>query len=188
MLVPVPVAITAFRFSYAAHGADRVLLREGKVKTIVPRDRWVLYPLEIIGFTESKPMVALNIPAIAIDGLISLPTSWPMDWHPQALSFQAWRVVSYPFYCLPAWWFVGLSLDGFVSRRRLNWSSIVIGAILSALCSTAVIGMWFGISEKERGGEIWPILGFALWALLFAVLPLAGWRQRRRNAARYPEG
>ena len=126
----------------------------------------------------SHALTALNMPAMVVEILTSLPTSWPDSWHPKNLSVDAWRSIAFPFYCLPAWWFVGRGFDALRRRERLGIGSTLISALFSILFMVLLCGLSFAVST-ERDDTAWPLVGLALWAVLFASLPLAWFKARR---------
>ena len=119
--VLMPTLVMAYRLNKVAHGADYVRLQFGTFEQIVPRHRWLAFALERVSFATWQPIAAINIPGTAVEALISLPLSWPYLWKPNELSLYAWRTLSLPFFCLPAWWLVGRGLDGLVRRIHLHW-------------------------------------------------------------------
>ena len=184
--MPLEVVGDVYRLHQAANGSGAVTMHVGKFDMTIPRRRWLLSALEHVSWRHDHTIAALNIPGTPIETLISLPTSWPHLWHPEGLTFPAWRTLTLPFFCLPAWWFVGRGLDALVRRRSLHWIAYLAGAILCLLCLTALVGFQFGLSASERQDMGWVILGFAFWSLAFGVLPCAwfhDWRTRRTSAA-----
>jgi hypothetical protein len=127
--------------------------------------------------------MAINLPGMIFNILISLPTSWPSTWHPAALLPETWEAIVYSFFALPFWWLVGCGLDGVVNNGRLHWSLLLIGTLLCGLCLALALLLHFGMSAAERVGSDSFIRGFAGWTIAFAVLPIAWITQsiRRRR-------
>ena len=89
-----------------------------------------------------------------------------------------------PFFCLPAWFFVGCGIDALLGWRRLHWAALATGTLLCVLFLVLFLGLRFGISTEERGEVVFPLWGMSLWALLFASIPAAWIRQwRTRDVA-----
>lgn len=131
-------------------------------------------------------LTALNIPGLASEILISLPISWPDSWHPLFLPLDIWRAVTFPLFCLPAWWFVGRGFDALWRREKVNAWATSIATLLSIGFLVLCVGLTITQFAMERDGTIqqsdrlwWPIVGMGLWAFLFAGLPLAWLRERR---------
>ena len=131
----------------------------------------------------SHTITVLNLPGMIPDTIISLCISWPNGWHPRGMLMEEWRALVLPFFCLPAWWFVGCAIDATIGRRKLHWSALLGGTLLCALFVVIVCGLTFGISAEDRGEITWGIWGCVLWAILFGAFPLAWVRQRARNKA-----
>ena len=180
-----PTLVMAYRLNKVAHGADYVRLQFGTFEQIVPRHRWLDFALERVSFATWQPIAAINIPGTAVEILISLPLSWPYLWKPNELSFYAWRTLTLPFFCLPAWWLVGRGLDGLVRRIHLHWVVLLIGSALSGLCLFFLVGLCLGTSAQDRVGSGWALWGLGFWSLGFGVLPLAWQRQKLAKRERH---
>jgi hypothetical protein len=79
---------------------------------------------------------------------------------------RAWNALSFPFYCLPFWWFVGRGFDVLLSRERLSWPSLPLGTLLCVFFLFLMLGLRLGISAEERKGLSYPFWGFGLWVAL----------------------
>jgi hypothetical protein len=124
--------------------------------------------------------MTLNFPGIFVEMSVVLPTAGSPKWHPAALTLAGWRMLSYPFFCLPAWWLVGKGLDGLLRRRRLHWAMLLTGSILSLLFLVLVVGILTS-PAGDRADMAWLLPGCGFWTIAFGVLPLAWVRQRRRQ-------
>ena len=164
----------AYRFYRAADGASAVTIHFGQFQETLPRQRWFPFAFERVAARFSKPITAANIPG----------TVGEILWHPTSMSVYEWRTFTYPFFSLPAWWFVGRALDCLLGRRRVGLPTLVIGSILSLVCLVILLGFTFGLSTADRAEVAWVFPGLAFWALGFGVVPLAGLRQQRRQGAR----
>jgi len=128
--------------------------------------------------------MAANLPATLAEVLISLPLSWPLLWHPPQLSMATWRTFSYPFLCLPAWWFAGLGIERLVIREKLHWITFVSSVILSTACLVLLIGLRFGTSSSDWSGGDPVLWGFGFWSVAFALPGIAYIRDKRRTLVR----
>jgi hypothetical protein len=115
-----------------------------------------------------------------------LPTTWPSSWHPATISIDAWRSIAFPFYCLPAWRFVGQGFDALRLREKVRLWKTTIATLLSIGFLVLSVGLTITQFAMERDGTVpksdriwWPIVGMGLWTVLFAGYPLAWLRQRR---------
>ena len=135
MLVPTEVGLIYYGAHRATHGASAPL---GSAELILPPDRWVEYALRWMPLRDSHTIIAANLPGFLPDLLISLPTDQPGKWHPSWASLENWRCFTFPYYCLPAWWFVGYGLDALLARRRVRRAALRTGTILSLLFAAAL--------------------------------------------------
>jgi hypothetical protein len=181
-LVVIPVALTVYGIHVAARDSDRIRIHTGRAATVLPRDRWIPYALEMVSWRHGHTVAAANLPGDFVETLVLSPLSWPNAWRPKGLSLGAWQMLSFPFFCLPAWWFVGRGLDGLLGRKRLRWATVLTGAVLSLLFLAALPGFRFGMSPSERADMGWVMWGFGLWGSAFAVLPVAWFLERRTDA------
>jgi hypothetical protein len=118
----------------------------------------------------------INMPGLLTEMLVSLPTTWPDSWHPENYSLFVWRSFAWPFYCLPFWWLVGRGLDCLFLQRPIPTLLVVVGSILALLFLLIAMGMLLNavIPSDVHDPELF--LGIWLWAILFAIVPIA-WRR-----------
>jgi hypothetical protein len=109
-------------------------------------------PAETTSVRFGHAVMALNMPGMFVGALIS--------YKPANMLVDEWRCFSLPLFCLWAWWFIGAGLDGLVGRRRIHWSVMALGAILSITCLVLLIGLRFGLDASDRAEIVWP-----LWVL-----------------------
>jgi hypothetical protein len=176
----VPTATTILQFYAAAHGSNAITIHAGKYRTTVPQRRWLAFALESASSQCSRAITGANIPGTAGEVLISLPTSWPESWHPDGLTLEAWRALTWPFFCLPAWWFVGKGLDGLLSGRWLHWTMFAVGSALCVFCAVLLLGLRFGLEASDRV-DPWVYCGLGFWSIAFGIPPFAWVQQRRRK-------
>jgi hypothetical protein len=135
--------------------------------------------LESATMKMSHVITALNTPGVFIEMLTSFPISWPMTFHPAKLPLDVWRSITLPFFCLPAWWFVGRGFDSLLGRQTMRWAVSLSGTLLFIVFIVLFFGLRFGVPASDRTGGAWILWGMALWALLFSVFPLTWLMQRR---------
>jgi hypothetical protein len=114
--------------------------------------------------------------------------TWPSIWRPARFNVDSWRALSFPFYCLPAWWFAGRGMDALFGRRRLHWPALFSGLFFFLLFGGLLMSLVVMPASERDGLPQWVFWGSGLWMVLFAVFPLAWVRQRvsdrrRRSAA-----
>jgi hypothetical protein len=191
VLVFVPITMTALHLYQASKGSNQVTIHSGQFDMTIQRDQIVPLAIRMVTVSRAHLMMAINLPGIIIEALISLPfhTSPPSTWHPQALLLDTWRALVFPFFALPFWWLVGRGLDSIVSEERLHLSLLLVGTLLSGTCLALTLGSRLGMSVSERIGADWFIRGFAGWTIAFAVLPIAWimqWIRQRREPPAEP--
>jgi hypothetical protein len=181
VLVPSQAAFVYFRLRRMAPNSADLRLRVGEFAVLIPRTRLLPYAVESVAMRESRTITAVNAPGLLGEIVISLPISWPNSWHPTGLPLFAWRSLVLPFFCLPAWWFVGRGLDALCGWHCPRWWTLLAGTLLSAGFLTLLLGLRFGLSRGDRVDDVWIFLGLALWTLEFALFP-ALWLRRSLTA------
>jgi hypothetical protein len=146
---------------------------------MLPRDRWLTFSLAAIGEQRFHLITDLNLPGLLVGAPLSVPAVSFLRQHPAALSARTWHTITIPFFCLPAWWFVGLGLDGLLARRRLHWTLLTIGSILACACIALVIGILTS-PAADKPDLLGFLPGAIFWTVAFGVLPL-NWLFRRRR-------
>jgi hypothetical protein len=178
-LIAIPVTPAFIGLAQTAHGTGVAHLAFGPFKASIPRSRFLSFAAEATSVRFGRAVMALNMPGMFVGALIS--------YKPANMLVDEWRCFSLPLFCLWAWWFIGVGLDGLVGRRRIHWSVMALGALLSITCLVLLIGLRFGLDASNRA-EMWPLWGLGLWATLFAIVPSAWWRgedgrgTRQRNS------
>jgi hypothetical protein len=173
VLVFVPITLMSIHLYQTSAGSSQVRIHTGQFDMTLPRSQIVPSAIREATAARAPLMKAMNLPGIAFDILISLPTSWPSTWHPQALLRDTWDALVYPFFCLPFWWLVGCGLDGLLRKERLHWSLLLIGTLLAGTCVVVVLGFHSGIPAAERQDSPWLMRGLTGWTIAFAFLPIA---------------
>jgi hypothetical protein len=180
--------MTAMHLYAASKGADQVHVHTADSDIALPRNEIVPLVIRMETVAKAHTMMAINLPGIFLQALISLParTSPPTTWHPQALLLDTWRALVFPFLCLPFWWLVGCGMDVIVHNERLHWPLLLTGTAFFALLLVATFVFYFPMPASDRADLLWLMKGLIGWTIAFAVLPIA-WitqsiRQRRERA------
>jgi hypothetical protein len=141
-------------------------------------ERWLAL-VKLLPLKYSRPIVAVNLPGIVPDALISLAGNERSTVHPAGISWENWRSLVFPFFCLPAWWFAGYGLDALRARTRPHRAALWTGSILCVLFLAPLFG-YVTAPSGDRADLGWLVPGFCLWTILFGVFPL-NWMLHRRN-------
>jgi hypothetical protein len=186
VLIAVPTTLIYLKLRHNAHNASAIRMEVGRFTRTVPRGHFLIFAAEIASTSKAHLIEAVNLPGFAIDVMISrFSDSWPGSWTPSGLLPEQWNAISFPFYCLPFWWFAGTGFDAVFSRVRLKWTSLVLGTFLCSFFLFLVIGLRFGLSAEERKGLTYPFWGFGLWVALFAIFPIASIRQWKASQRKF---
>jgi hypothetical protein len=184
ILVFVPITLTALRIYEASNGAPYIHLHADSYDLDLPRSQIIPWAIRMATEPRAYTVKAINFPGIVFDTLISLPTSWPSMWHPQALLLETWDALVYPFFALPFWWMVGCGLDVIFRKERLHWSLLLLGTLLCVVCLVCTLGFRFGLPAADRADSDGLVVGALGWTIGFAILPaawIAQWMRVRRN-------
>jgi hypothetical protein len=181
-MIVVPATLVFLGLIQSAQGSSSAHIDVGSFGVDIPRQEFLPFAFSDTDW-RANTIVALNIPGMATEILVSLPTSWPDSWRPVGWTLDAWRSVIFPFYSLPFLWFTGLGMDSLLARKRLNLGALLLGSILFLLFVILFIGFCFGMPASERADSDWILWGLGLWSLLFAVFPYTWLRQRRPSVA-----
>jgi hypothetical protein len=186
VLVFVPITLAALHLYEGSNGSDQIHVHTADSDISVPRNEIVPLAIRIATVPKADLMMAINLPGVLIQALISLPfhTSPPSPWHPQALALETWQALVFPFFALPFWWLVGCGVDVIVRKERLHWSLVLLGTVLFGLCFAGHFTHDPNAPPALEEGPIWLFRALTGWAIAFAVLPIA-WivqsiRQRRQ--------
>ncbi|SEG21864.1 hypothetical protein SAMN05421819_2245 [Bryocella elongata] len=181
----IPVTLYYFGFLADAQEDHRPVAVAQHEQLHVQPQEVAAQQLEVAMDWRSRTLMDINPPALGMETLVSIGPRWPEIWHPDAIALATWRALVYPLYALPAWWLAGIALDALFGRRRLHWLLFAGDIVLFLFCGLmAVAGSM--ISLQGDAADISRTIGCIVWSLLFAVAPVAWWRQRRRDARRDP--
>ena len=181
-LVPAEIGQVWYSSHQAVSRAQLASVPLGRFELTQPPDQWVSFTLRWRPLHYSRAIVAVNLPGLAADVLISLPTSQPGKWHPAAISLDNWRSLVFPFYCLPAWWLAGFGLDALVGRKRIHLALLWTGSILCFAFAVTLFG-YYTSPAGDQADLRWLLPGSWLWTILFAVIPFSWIHHKRRPAA-----
>lgn len=176
LLFPTLILFDHLRHVPAVGG--NVYLGNQMIQVAAPRRHLLWWSFGIATFARAHIVMGINLPGFALHSLFSSLFSGSPFWQPPGMMPDAWRAIVSPILCLPAWWFVGRGIDGIFGTRRLGWPTVVIGAILAAFLLTFIFGFEFGMSPEEQQTTTVPMWSFTLWAVAFAVGPIAYLKQR----------
>jgi hypothetical protein len=188
VLLAAPATLVFLNLERVAQGSGTAHIQAGMFSASIPRNEFLSFAMQSAALKSSHTVAAANMPGFFGELLLSLPTSWPASWRPAGMMLDTWRAITFPFFCLPAWWLVGLGVDALLKWRRLHWATFLIGTLLFILFGVLFCGLRFALTDSERGEVTYPLWGIGLWSLLFAILPIAWFRQwRSRSACRKDE-
>jgi hypothetical protein len=179
-LIVVPALRDYLSLRHAAQGAEVVAVgRFG-----IPVERLFSISIQMSALRHQGAIILLNAPGHALYLLISVALGHRSHWSPASVGPGLWRVYSFPFCALPAWFFLGRALDAWFASTRLRRADLVIGLTLFTLFLIISAGLRFGLSPQERADQD-PLLGgyiygFALWAGLMTI-PVVAWIRQRKH-------
>lgn len=170
VLVLIPTLLMYGRF-YSLQKHENASARSGQFETILPRDRWLEFSLATVCERQFHTIANLNLPGALIGAPLSVPAASYFRTHPSWFSVQTWHTVTVPFFCLPAWWFVGVGMEGTLTRKRLHWALRLVGLVFCGACVALVIGIL--TSPPADRSDLLPFMpGAIFWAVAFGLLPL----------------
>ena len=178
VLVPTQAALVYLRMRQMAKGSPQLHLQIGEFSLAIPRKEFLTHALTSVTMRISPILATVNFPGTFIEAPVSTALSGtPHAWHPFVYTWESWREISFPLFCIPAWWFAGRGLDALLGWRRPRWWTLLIGTLLCAGFLTMLLGFRFGMSAQDRAGMEWVLWGCGLWTLMFAPFP-ACWIRR----------
>ena len=169
-LVLVPTLLMYGRF-YSLQKHENASTESGRFELILPRDRWLGFSLATVCERRFHTIVNLNLPGALIGAPLSVPAASYFRTHASELSVRTWHTVTLPFFCLPAWWFVGLGMEGALTRKRLHWALRSVGSIFCCACVALVIGILTS-PPADRSDLLSFMPGAIFWTAAFGLFPL----------------
>ena len=130
----------------------------------------------------------INMPALPVEMVISLPTTWPDSWYPKLPSpfddLWFWRAISWPVYTLPLWRIAGRSIDALRShdslhRPRIRATEAILMGIVSFLCGFGGVGLFFWERSDPTDEMRWAVVPGLIWLSLGLTSVVAWLRQKR---------
>ncbi len=179
VLVIIPASLTYL--SLATKAQHRLLLEIGteKIRANIQHAMFVQFALSDVSTKRSHLITAMNMPGLISDVVVSFPIR-QLNWLKAELPMESWRALTFPLFCVPAWWFVGLGFEVLAGAVKVNRYTLLFGSLLSMTFTFLGVGLSLTISSEDQGdGSWWVPLGMCLWSILFAAYPLAWMRQRR---------
>ena len=183
VLVPSQAATLYWHLRASTHLGSELRMFFGDFGMTIPRAGLWPFAFETVAMHESHLIAAINLPGVFVELPLSAVLSWPNNWRPTGWPLFYWRAVSLPFFCLPAWWFLGRAVDGLLGYRRLRWWTLLFGTILCAGFAVILCGFLFGLAGGERRDMEWVLCGFGFWTAAFAAFPVLWTRQGRNRKA-----
>jgi hypothetical protein len=144
--------------------------------TILPENFWA-FAVNSAVVTHSHAITAMELPGTLVEMPIAVALTNPSLWYPKQMDQWTGSLLAMPLCCLPAWWLVGLGVEGLLGRRRVRWPLLLLGSAAWGMFVFLLCGYLVGWMVPGHGAEGWVVTGLGLWIGLFAVLPLAWVRQ-----------
>jgi hypothetical protein len=180
--VLVPTTVIFLQMKSRANGAGSLTIRTATIEATIPPDDFFPFALHGATIRTAKAVAGINVPGLFIEAGLSSVTSWPHRLYPSRYLLESWRALVFPIYALPAWWYAGRGIDGFVGRVRLRVVETIVSTLVSLAFIGLGVGLQFGLSQSERDADlIWFTCGLIFWGALIAIEP-AGWLRQRRKA------
>ena len=147
--------------------------------TILAENFWPFAVNEAV-VTHSHALTAIAMPGALVEMPLTIALTNPSLWYPKQMDEWTWSLLEAPLYCLPAWWLVGLGMEGLLGRRRVRWPLLLLGSVAWATFAFMLCEYLLGWLLPGHAVEGWVVAGFGLWIALFSVLP-AVWILRGRR-------
>ena len=144
----------------------------------VHRDDVYTIPLTEKKVSRSHTIGTVALPATIVETVISSPSMLASSWHAADFYLDSFRSLTYPIYCLPAWWFVGTGVDGLFGKRKIGLPARLAGTVLTIVLITIVIGLRSASHGNDPHGEFnWIMRALGIWILMFMVFPAVWLKQ-----------
>ncbi len=154
------------------------------VDVTIPRDQLLRTAVMRTAWVASRPIQAINLPAMATELAMSgIMRTFPDSYRPSSFGDEpddlfVWRGIIFPVYCIPFWWFAGCGLDAALKRRQLPWPVLLLGTLLCVFFIVIAIGLSFTTPYDKSESNTFVWWGFAVWIPLLATFPFAWLRKR----------
>ena len=144
----------------------------------VQRDDSYTIPLTEKKVSRSRTIGTVALPATIVETVISSPSMLASSWHAADFYLDSFRSLTYPLYCIPAWWFVGTGVDGLFGKRKIGLPSRLAGTVLTIVLITIVIGLRSAPHGSDPNGQFnWIMRALGIWILMFTVFPTVWLKQ-----------
>ena len=181
VIIAVPATTTYVGLERTSDQNGNVIISRPQYRLRVRHDQFLRYSLVHSAFATSHAIQAINFPARFVEYGVDLSTrTWPQRWSPRGIYPMLWQAITFPIYCLPFWWFVGLGLDGVIARRWFRLWVLSAGSLLWFFWSSFLVYfVAVGVNSLpvEDRGITFILCGLILWTGLLSSFPIAGLRQ-----------
>jgi len=185
MMVPASALLDYAWLKQASRGTGEITIGHDDVRFTIPTRGLFRVALERAGGRAEPIISVIETPGIFLGSAVSAIVARTPNWSPPYLTSSTWRTLIYPFFALPAWYFVGLGIDALAGRRGISKAGMVTSLILAIGSAAIAAGFRFGMSASERQGQDrlnWAIEGLALWTILFAI-PFVAWLRHKTHGS-----
>jgi hypothetical protein len=173
MVIALPAVQTYWRLrAIGAQGTNAAVTVGAFHGTILPENFWPFAVNEAVA-THSHALTAIAMPGALVEMPLAIALTNPSLWYPKQLDEWTWSLLEMPLYCLPAWWLVGLGMEGLLGRRRVRWPLLLLGSAAWATFVFMLFEYLLGYMLPGHAVEGWVVAGFGLWIVLFGILPSA---------------
>lgn len=174
VIVAVPALRTYAQLRPVAMAGKNAAVTAGKIQATIPPQDFAAFAVNAAVVTHSHALTAMNMPGALLEMPVAVALTHPSDWYPKRLEVWTPSLVAMPICCLPAWWLVGMGLEGLAGRRRIRWPLALLGGVLCGMFVLLLAGYLLGGTAAERGPGGWVYAGLGMWTGMFALLPAAG--------------
>jgi hypothetical protein len=173
VVVAVPAVQTYGRLRAIGEQGKNAAVTVGEFRGTVREENFWVFAVNSAVVRHSHAITAMELPGALVEMPMAIALTNPSLWYPQRMDEWTWSLVAMPLYCLPAWWLVGMGMEGLVGRRRVRWPLLVVGSGMCGMLVFLLGGYLAGWTVPGHAVEGWVVGGFGLWIALSAVLPAA---------------
>jgi hypothetical protein len=162
-----------FALKHAAHGSNMVVIGTTANGLVVPSHDFLRFSFMAASLRSEELITILNFPAHFVDLLISYLIARKPFWRPGLLGTAGWLCLTYPFFALPAWVYVGFGVDAFLQRKSVCAPNMIVSLILTLIFGAIAAVLYFGL-RNDPGLVPGSIAGLTLWTFLSST-PFLAW-------------